>query len=589
ISGYQEVLSAVKESAVWVDESIILQLSFGRQRPLSPGPAMHEDPLGLSVEGNTASELEADLPSLFPGQSGELSSSSFNAAWFLLEHHRATGFLDLKAGLQHLERKVNSQKEGQISFLKANVGSVLEQLDTLLELKTVFESDAADMRLSIETLNSAISKCKTEADQLFEDVLRRKDKADSTRNALNVLHRFRFLLYLPVSIERNMAEGNYDVIINDYARAKSLFGDTQVALFQQFSAEVERRIDQLRQVLWQQLRKLPAPLEHHKKIIRNLQHLESSGDPAWESLLSRQSHLLAQLHSTRDTLLTKELADRDHGSVEDGSAQLGAAGGVTPAAKYNQIMTSANSAPVRVMFVEAMCDVLSEHFPDLWRLSQAYFGGELLPHDTHLDPARQPHCKSLLLEVISIYGHLVRGAILGLAVPLEARDGDLAQYYRSWPETPVSVITPWMPQVIRLVRSCHSTLLTLDLPNDALDIVSGLLLELRVQCLQWLLQQTVEHVRKLHWRETWTLEEPDDPAAPGYTNLPSVFESVVLEAGQLVKEVVVECGPHEAPILQVDHVKRNLSTLIHNIVVAFTQALEHLCLSDPDDEPSPGA
>lgn len=31
--------------------------------------------------------------------------------------------------------------------------------------------------------------CKSEADQLFEDVLQRKDKADSTRNALNVLQR----------------------------------------------------------------------------------------------------------------------------------------------------------------------------------------------------------------------------------------------------------------------------------------------------------------------------------------------------------------------------------------------------------------
>ena len=52
ISGYHEVLSAVKESAVWVDESVILNMSFGRQRPLSPTNVMQDDPLGLSVEGN---------------------------------------------------------------------------------------------------------------------------------------------------------------------------------------------------------------------------------------------------------------------------------------------------------------------------------------------------------------------------------------------------------------------------------------------------------------------------------------------------------------------------------------------------------
>lgn len=42
------------------------------------------------------------------------------------------------------------------------------------------------------------------ADLLFQDVLRRKDRADATRNALGVLHRFKFLFNLPCSIERNI-------------------------------------------------------------------------------------------------------------------------------------------------------------------------------------------------------------------------------------------------------------------------------------------------------------------------------------------------------------------------------------------------
>lgn len=42
------------------------------------------------------------------------------------------------------------------------------------------------------------------ADTLFQEVLGRKDKADSTRNALNVLQRFKFLFNLPLNIERNI-------------------------------------------------------------------------------------------------------------------------------------------------------------------------------------------------------------------------------------------------------------------------------------------------------------------------------------------------------------------------------------------------
>ena len=42
------------------------------------------------------------------------------------------------------------------------------------------------------------------ADKLFHDVLNRKDKADATRNTLAVLHRFKFLFNLPLTIDRNI-------------------------------------------------------------------------------------------------------------------------------------------------------------------------------------------------------------------------------------------------------------------------------------------------------------------------------------------------------------------------------------------------
>ena len=51
------------------------------------------------------------------------------------------------------------------------------------------------------------------AEGLFQDVLGRKDDADRTRNALNVLQRFRFLFSLPQCIERNIQLVNITIII----------------------------------------------------------------------------------------------------------------------------------------------------------------------------------------------------------------------------------------------------------------------------------------------------------------------------------------------------------------------------------------
>ena len=78
---------------------------------------------------------------LLLSRSGDLSQENFSPAWFLLENHHGTSFEDLKAGRKYLRRKVESQKEGQLSFLKSNAGSVIDQLDTLMTLRDKFQQD----------------------------------------------------------------------------------------------------------------------------------------------------------------------------------------------------------------------------------------------------------------------------------------------------------------------------------------------------------------------------------------------------------------------------------------------------------------
>lgn len=89
--------------------------------------------------------------------SGDLLQENFSPGWFLLEHHHATSFDDLKAGLNFLRRKVESQKEGQLSFLKSNAGSVIDQLDTLVSIREKFNADVKNGgKDQIKDLESAI-------------------------------------------------------------------------------------------------------------------------------------------------------------------------------------------------------------------------------------------------------------------------------------------------------------------------------------------------------------------------------------------------------------------------------------------------
>lgn len=151
-----------------------------------------------------------------------------------------TTFEDLQAGLGYLRRKVDGENESQLSFIKANISSIMDQMDTLKgrsqgrgpfrkassACSTRASLTGVKKRFEIDTeqfgknptyrVEKAISSAKQEADRMFFDVLGRKDSADATRNAINVLNRFRFLFNLPANIEANLAKGDFDRIIDEY-------------------------------------------------------------------------------------------------------------------------------------------------------------------------------------------------------------------------------------------------------------------------------------------------------------------------------------------------------------------------------------
>jgi exocyst complex component 2 len=161
----------------------------------------------------------------------------------------------------------------------------MEQLDTLMFLKDQFETDVKNYGTNpMEKLETAIKESMTEANRLFDDVLARRDRADATRNALSVMQRYKFLFCMPINIERNIKNGNYDLVINDYARVKNLFKNTEVDVFKKVLREIEYRIETLREILRKKLEEVPFSLEEQKKIIRNLINLEAEGDPAWDAI-----------------------------------------------------------------------------------------------------------------------------------------------------------------------------------------------------------------------------------------------------------------------------------------------------------------
>lgn len=544
--GYHETIGPMKESAVWVEEAPVQSFVWGR-RALSPTNYQQEDPLGLSVEGNEKKFPEDELIELFGDRSGELTSEKFHPGWFLLQYHHATTLDDLKAGLAYLRRKVHSQKEGQLSFLKANVRSVMEQLDTIMFLKEQFEIDEKKYGENpMEKLENAIKESMAEANKLFDDVLARRDRADATRNALALMQRYRFLFCMPVNIEKNIKQGNYDLVINDYARVKNLFKNTEVDVFKKVLAEIESRIETLRDILRKKLDEVPFTLEEQKKIIRNLVSLEAEGDPAWDAIVSHASYLEKSVK-----LCVQECFEAESEELKQSKSNA------TTPMSIKQLRSSKNdknSISLRVQCIEAICDIIMEQLPDLWRLGQSYFTGQL---HVSVNAEKQGPFKNLVLSSIQHAVNAMKSA------------------YSS------KVDAPWLLYSLRCIRQMYASLIHLDLPSDALDIFGNFIFDLRMQCLAALFKQTAENILALQRKEIWQVEYLNEDG--GITKLPSLFEKMVMEVSKLARETAVACGPREAPLLA------NLSQqdLYHNLVkslfTSFTRCLRQLAFSGSEE------
>ncbi|GIX79321.1 hypothetical protein CDAR_290612 [Caerostris darwini] len=546
----RDLLSLTDESAVWVDESW-----FGKNRPTSPSQLYPDDPLRLSDESSVERFPVDELQELFPEGSGDILSQNFEPIWYLLENHHGARFEDIKTGLAFLKRKVSTHDEGPLAFMKSNVSSVMSCLEALETMKSTLEKDVQALGNDLAVpAEQAIQKAKEEAFGLFEEMLSRKEKADSTRNALSVLQRFRFLFNLPANIEKNIRKGDYEMVINDYARAKSLFHDTEVAVFKRVYQEVEQRIEQFREMLLEKLKHQPSTVEEQKRLVKFLVNLETSNDPAWQCVCHNKGWLLSVLNETKDKHIALAASAENRENFNS----------------FSQL-----DMPQVVKFIVDITEKFTDHFPNMWKLGQAYLGGQLHirensePNDKQGLP-KNIQFKSMVIEVMTKLCCLIRMGILPDS--LHSFSIQQLQALGSWPKA--EHLIPWLPYCLRSIRNCFSGLLKLEMPEDMLNPVQLLIFDLKVHAMKTLFSQASQDIQHLDERETWVVEIDDNYG--GTTQLPLLFENRVVETLQLVRETILQCGPKETDIFLQINVQATVKQSSLNLLQAFATALDKM-------------
>ncbi|KAM9530347.1 exocyst complex component 2-like isoform 4-T11 [Salvelinus alpinus] len=553
-----EKIGILDQSAVWVDEMNYYDMRTDRYKGISPLSLRPSNPLGIDFDKGKV-PLK-DLEALFPGVSGEFTSENFSATWYLIENHSVTSFDQLRMAASNLKKQATKKNEGSLAYVKGGLSTFFEAQDALAAIHQRLESDGTERVEGSMTqrLENVLNRASDTADTLFQEVLGRKDKADSTRNALNVLQRFKFLFNLPLNIERNIQKGDYDVVINDYEKAKSLFSNTEVSVFKKVYAEVETRIGALRSLLLDKLLETPSTLHDQKRYIRYLSDLHASGDPAWQCISAQHKWILGLMQNCKEEFINCQRVSLGAIALDlEGDPRPSAFSRIRDTAPLNKggiLHTPRHSTwhyetPQQVQFVEKLSDVVIGQLPNFWKLWISYVNGSLFSETGDKSGQvekskknarqRQNDFKKMIEEVTHRLVKLVRGALLpSTLTELELR------LYGGW-ENKTELTGPWLTQVIHTVRIIFEALVALEIPNDLLQVIQDLLLELRHHCLLVTLHHTAEDVKRVAEKEDWVVDNE------GITSLPAQFEQCMVQMLQSLKEPM-ETKPGEVNILQLD-------------------------------------
>jgi len=566
----KDMINPTKESSVWVNEDEYFSYINNTHRNSVSPTFYQEDPLGLKLDDGqnpTRSKLKDTViydffPEVQASDENESSfsdfcSSNFLPAWYLLENYNFISFNDLKNSLRHLKEKNTSSKsfkpeDESIKLLKPNILAVIECLDSLKAVSLTFKKDKQELNNELSRIEDLIKKATTEAHEIFDQILTKKDAADSTRNALNILQRNRFLFNLPSSIETNIQKQDYEQVITDYLRAKKLYSHTRVY------KEVEIKIEKFKNTLKERLisackgKKL-RNIDEIKRFIKHLVSLElaSNSDsksdmvsnPGWQAVIAIKDTLLLSMDECKEKyskLLNKP-------EIMEPNDEL-------------RIYPSSEEAPATVQFIDELIEVFKSSFLDLVTLGNYYLNNEIYSKDSKDQLKRElEFTNDFIQKPIDLLVDSIRDTILP------------ATSYKSL-EINANFVR-WLPHCLLITTNLYHELSILELPGELmLQNLLKFIFDLRVHSLTCVFNHAAEEVKLMHTKENWDIFFDDNGTR---TQLPLLFESKVEEILRLVKETIIHVSTRdEVDIFSKYNVQGKMKQLAQNLLGSFVYTLE---------------
>ncbi|CAH8635391.1 unnamed protein product [Schistosoma intercalatum] len=461
-----------------------------------------------------------------------LADKDFNPVMFLLKFYKNSNFNDLLVTVKNFRQSMGQEGPGEpVNVIRTNLVLIFRCLDGMdglrrrldNEKKSFETNDSNDLRLE-----SILYDTRTLGHRLFEDILKRRNRGDSIKNAISVLQRYQFLFNLPHAVRTNISEGDYNLVLNDYLRAKSLFSSSDTEVLRRIYSDVETVVANFSVMLRNQLISMPIDCDDARHKIGYLTQLEVDYDPGWLCLTYFKDWLIDQLRNYQ-RISHQDMVDGNSMKNKqfDGSNIIG---NLLSVDNKSSIMNPDSfilfaedfyGVPPMVGMVKAVCRLLTTHVIQFWRLGTAYISGQLnYNNQKFYDKLGQTSStndpKAAWLQINLELVHSVSNHM---------RDNVLEAFSTTSNETS---LTDHLLECIKEYRQCCSSLPLSEMSSEICDIFAKLAYDLRKLAARGIFLRAQLTIETLQIKERWDVDLTDTDG--GITKLPLLHEDIIADS-----------------------------------------------------------
>ncbi|KAL5965610.1 Exocyst complex component 2 [Taenia solium] len=543
----------------------------------------------LAATGLPAAELarlgiplsDTALMKIYPrGGSVLLSEPDFNPLLFLLKYYKNASFEDLVMARNNFSRSIAASGDHDSSHvIKNNLYLIFRCLEGLegqktrskveegtvearLEKKLTGKASCAEYReLHLPTfLHFILPDSWNQGYDLFKDVLRCREAANSARNVLNIMERFSFLFRLPESIRKTVKQGEYNLAISDYKRAKALFSTSDCGAFQRVFAEIENVVAQFRDTLKAELLEVPIDVDEAMRRIKCLEQLDVDYDPYWICAEAFKNWLVEQLRGFQKR-------------YQEGTKVSSSFQSVTPKLPSQPNLCSTvkgrtGNQQMTVQLVKQACNLLSTQCVQFWRLQAVCLTASSKSNIAVSERVDSPQSlqakyQTMNLELVHLLANCIREAVLQPA-PIGTLE---------------TVSSGWASTCVQEFRNCCLSLPLDIVPRDAQAVLRRLSYDLRRHAVRDVLRSSQATTESLHFKENWEVEVTDGGGS--ITQLPLAYENVVTETLSRCKTLMsprtsLENSASFTSLFDAPEYQERFSQSFSDVMLGFLGTLQHL-------------